>query len=121
MAKVTKAKVEHALRQTDGKVYLAARALGISFQAVYDYIKRYPELQEVVEQARGELVDVGETMLRKAVLAGEAWAVCFTLKTIGKSRGYIERAEFTGADGEPLVKLVINAGDAGDAGDAADG
>jgi hypothetical protein len=39
------------------------------------------------------MVDNAESALNRSVLSGEAWAVCFTLKTQGKSRGYIERQE----------------------------
>jgi hypothetical protein len=38
-----------------------------------------------------------------AVRRGEPWAVCFTLKCLGKDRGYVERQERTGAGGQPLV------------------
>ncbi|MEI8016283.1 MAG: hypothetical protein D4R81_07615 [Nitrospiraceae bacterium] len=38
-------------------------------------------------------LDEAEAALHKAVMRGEAWAVCFTLKTQGKGRGYTERLE----------------------------
>jgi hypothetical protein len=41
------------------------------------------------------------------VLAKEAWAVCFTLKTIGKGRGYVERNEVTGANGKDFIPPII--------------
>ena len=44
------------------------------------------------------------TSLKRAVINGEAWAVCFTLKTLGKSRGYVERVqqEISGRDGQAI-------------------
>ena len=37
---------------------------------------------------------------------GEPWAIQMTLKTIGKSRGYVERQEVTGADSSPIELIV---------------
>ena len=36
---------------------------------------------------------MAELSLFKAIQTGEAWAVCFYLKTQGKDRGYVERYE----------------------------
>ena len=38
-------------------------------------------------------MDLAESALKRAVLAGEGWAVCFALKCQGKNRGYVERVE----------------------------
>jgi len=48
-------------------------------------------LQEIIDTARGQLIDTAELALYQAVKRGEAWAVCFSLKTVGHHRGYIER------------------------------
>lgn len=83
-------------------VYLAARALQCSPQTIYNYRDKYPDVARAIEQSRGELVDTAELALKRAVLAGEAWAVCFALKTIGRNRGYSERHEISGIEGEPI-------------------
>ncbi len=95
-----------ALKQTKGKTYLASKALGCDFKTIQNYAKRFPEIQEVIEEERGHSLDIAESALERAVLNGEGWAVCFTLKTIGKKRGYVERQEITGADGENLFKII---------------
>jgi len=94
-----------ALKATMGKVYLAAKELGCSHQTVYNYLNNNPELKELVEAERGQMIDVAECALKRATIKGEAWAVCFTLKTIGKDRGYIERhqQELSGRDGKPVA------------------
>jgi len=67
--------------------------------------KRVQAVEQVIQECRGELVDLGELALRKAVLSGEPWAVGLVLKTLGKDRGYVERQEITGKEGGP-VRLV---------------
>ncbi len=48
------------------------------------------------------MLDTAEVALWKGIQDGESWAVQFALRTIGRSRGYVERREHTGADGEPI-------------------
>lgn len=61
------------------------------------------------------MCDNAESALNRAVINGEAWAVCFTLKTQAKDRGYVERVqqEVSGRDGQALeinatVKTVFD-------------
>jgi hypothetical protein len=101
----TKKRIIEALRKTGGKVYAAARLLGCGHETVYRAIRNSKEVESILAQERGEMVDFAETNLKKAVLEGEAWAVCFTLKTLGKDRGYIERhaIEHGGPNGQPIA------------------
>jgi len=96
-----------ALRKTKGMVYLAAKELGCSHQTVYNYIRRHPTVKAEADYQRGELLDIAELKLREAVIAGEQWALQFALKLLGKNRGYVERQEITGADGEPVKILRV--------------
>lgn len=88
-----------ALTSFNGMVYLAAKHLGCAPSAIYRRMEKSARVREVVDNSRGELLDVAETALKAAVTAKEGWAVCFTLKTIGKDRGYVERQEFSGPEG----------------------
>lgn len=99
--KYTAAKMIEALKATKGMVYVAAKKIGCSPNTVYRYARAYPTVQQAIDNERGEFVDTAELALLRAVQSGEAWAVCFTLKTLGKSRGYVERQEITGKDGGP--------------------
>lgn len=96
------ATIAAALRATDGKVFLAAERVGCSPDAIYTRIKQEPALAALVADLRGKLVDLAETSLKRGVLSGDGWAVIFTLKTLGKDRGYVERSEVTGKDGAPI-------------------
>jgi len=52
-----------------------------------------------------------ESKLYSKALAGDTTSMIFFLKTQGKKRGYIERQEITGEDGNELVIKVIYAND----------
>ena len=52
-----------------------------------------PKIREAIDNARGLLVDEAEAALAKLVEAGDMTAVVFTLKTIGKGRGYVVFAQ----------------------------
>ena len=98
-------KIIAALRETSGLVSLAAKRVPCSITTINARRKSIRAVQQVIDECRGELVDLGELALRKAVLNGEPWAVGLVLKTLGKERGYVERQEITGKEGGP-VRLV---------------
>jgi hypothetical protein len=97
--------VAQQLRELHGNVAAVARACGVGRTAVCNFVRRRPQLQGVLKECREAMKDNAESALYRAVLAGEAWAVCFYLKTQAKDRGYVERAEIDPV--RPLtVKLV---------------
>lgn len=85
--------VATALRVARGNLSGAARALQCDRQTVYGYIADHPELEAVRAEGTELRLDLAENALDRAVAQGEAWAVCFLLKTIGRRRGYVERQE----------------------------
>lgn len=104
--KLTREQVIEALENVNGMVYLAAESLGVTARTVYNYAARYVSVQEAIDQSRGKVLDMAEQALYSAVLKGEHWAVTFALRTIGKSRGYVEKTEQE-ITGEIQQNLVI--------------
>lgn len=84
----------------------AARELKCHPDTIRNYARRHTTVKKALDDEREDLVDLAETGLRVALLNREAWAVAFTLKTIGKSRGYVERQEVSGADEEPITFII---------------
>ena len=107
MRRITNADVEQHIEPTKGNVAAIARALGTSRGTVWNRIQSSPSLQTLLADARETMLDNAESSLYRAVLAGEAWAVCFFLKTQGKRRGYVERQEVTGAEGGEVIFRVV--------------
>lgn len=90
-----------------------ASTLGVRRSTVYLWCSKYPEFRQALNDAREQFIDLAESNLRKLVAGVPAietdengnkrfvgWierpsetAIIFTLKTRGKSRGYVERSE----------------------------
>jgi hypothetical protein len=99
-------RIIECLRETNGLVSLAAKRVPCSISTINARRKRVKAVEDVVRECRDELVDYGELALRRAVVAGEPWAVALVLKTLGRGRGYVERQEMTGAKGSSLAPVV---------------
>ena len=96
-----------ALHATRGRIYLAADQLGCDPQTIYNRMEKEPELAEVIHAERERRIDIAEMALDRAVLEGEAWAIRLTLKCIGKRRGYVERQEIGGVDGNAIQIVQV--------------
>lgn len=77
----------------NGNLDAIARSFGSSRRTVKRIIDSDPALLRAWEDAREGMIDNAESALYRGVIGGQAWAVCFFLKTQGRKRGYIERAE----------------------------
>lgn len=111
MARISKGAIKEAVERYDGNVSAIARAFGVTRNTIYKYCReRYPDLWELIEDKREEWLDDIEAELVKKAKRGDTTAQIFFLKTQGKSRGYTERSEITGADGGPLsvsqIKII---------------
>jgi hypothetical protein len=97
--------VAKAIKECHGGKYAAARKLGITFQTLQNYCNQDPSLNDVVKEAKGHMLDTVEHQLFEKAMAGEPWAICFTLKTIGKQRNYSERIEHRHG-GDPTAPAI---------------
>lgn len=74
---------------------------------IRNYADKYTTVKAALMSERRALVDLAETGLRSALLSREAWAIAFTLKTLGKDDGYAERQEVTGKDGAAIEVIHV--------------
>lgn len=101
----TDKQILNAVSQSKGLVFLAAKHLGCTPSTIHHRAQKNPKIRECIEDERGWILDFAESKLLQAVKGGEAWAVCFLLKTQGKQRGYVERQE---VKAETKVAMVNN-------------
>ena len=103
--------VEEAIREAQGNVSAAARALGVDRSTVHRKIQKSARLQVARDNSRETVLDDIETTLEQQALDGNTTAAIFILKTRAKNRGYVERIEQQ-TEGELTIKVQYE-GDGG--------
>ena len=107
--KFTEEQVIEALKETKGLQALAAYKLGCNVSTIWRYSERFESVKEELKHQHESLLDMAEGKLYQAIQNGEAWAICFFLKTRGKKRHYSERLQITDGEGNPVqpVQIVV--------------
>jgi hypothetical protein len=102
----TQKQVADALLAANGIMTLAAEMLGTNRETLRSYLKAFPDIEKMVEDGTERLLDKAESNVKSAIDRGDLYTSQWYLSRKGKGRGYCERSEITGKDGEP-VKLVV--------------
>jgi hypothetical protein len=103
---LTEDDVAEALREFDGNMAAVGRKLRVSRQAVWAYVQERESLKEIQSEVKETFIDDIEGALYRGAKEGNTTAQIFILKTQGRGRGYVERVENTGADGQPIEVVV---------------
>ena len=90
------------LNEKNGNILETAKALSITRRCLYNWIEKDEELKQAVIDARETIIDIAENKLLQAINSGDMTAIIFTLKTLGKARGYIETKEVKVSDIEGM-------------------
>ncbi len=98
----TKKALLEALEKTLGIVTTACKIVGINRWTFYSYIKNDEEFAKAVKELENVALDFAESALHENIKNGKEPSTIFYLKTKGKNRGYVERQEITGKEGEPI-------------------
>ncbi len=104
----TKEQVLGAIKGSMGIVSKIAHALGgCDWHTAQRYVQRWAETRAAYADESERALDLSESMLLKAVQAGDGPMIRFHLATKGKQRGYTERTEVTGAEGG-AVRVIFD-------------
>ena len=117
--KLTAEQVIEALKKYNGLAAMAADALGITAQTIYNYRDRYVSVADTLHHLKEKRKDIVEGKLWGRINSDDTTAIIFYLKTQAKDRGYVERYEHGGAADAPPIKTestVIHAIDPATAG-----
>jgi hypothetical protein len=82
-----------ALKQAQGRVYIAAQLLGCSHTTVYNYLDTYPTVAQAKDEYEGKEIDMVELQLMKQINQGNLGAIIYYLKTKGRKRGWTEKID----------------------------
>lgn len=83
-----------SLNKSLGIVTNACKAVGISRETHYRWLREDSEYAQQVRDIEGVTLDFAESKLHEQIFNGNVASIIFFLKTKGKSRGYVERQEF---------------------------
>lgn len=103
----TKAKVLAAIKGSAGIRTTIANRLGCTWGTANKWANYWPETREAMQHEKESVLDLCEGTLFKAVQEGDTGSAKWILSTMGKDRGYVERQEITGKDGEPTAAPVF--------------
>jgi len=104
----SKERVLEAIKGSMGIVSHIAAQLGkCEWHTAQRYINRWEETRRAYVDESERALDLSESMLLKAITAGDGPMIRFHLATKGKQRGYVERTELDGPDGRPIPIQII--------------
>lgn len=89
----TKEEVEQALINSKGFITVAARSLGCTARTVKNYMNEFPELWEIRQEAKSEIVDMAEFNLFKNIQEGKESSIIYALNQLARDRGYGKRLQ----------------------------
>ncbi len=84
----TDKKIIAAVREAEGMLSVAARALGCSRRTIEERANTSQAVRDAINEEREFQLDTAESELNKAIKAGKPWAITYKLSTLGKKRGY---------------------------------
>ena len=68
-------------------------AIGCTRASFYKWIKKDPNLEEMINEANESIIDFAESKLIEHISNGDVTSLIFFLKTKGKKRGYVEQVD----------------------------
>lgn len=95
-----------ALEKSLGVVTTACKKVNVARSTFYKWLTEDKEFEAAVNDMDNIALDFAESSLHRQIQSGIPSSTIFYLKTRGKKRGYIERTEVTGADGESLAQIT---------------
>ena len=98
----TKKALLQALEKTLGIVTTACKVVGVQRGTFYRYYNEDKDFAKAVKEIDNVVLDFAESQLHKQIKDNNTSSTIFYLKTKGKNRGYVERQEITGKEGEPI-------------------
>lgn len=90
-----------------GIITVIAKRVGCTWHTAAKYIREYPTIKAAYDDECEQILDLAETKLFAAVTNGDLAAVKYILSTKGKKRGYTERTEVSGIDGDAVKIRVV--------------
>ncbi len=95
-------RVIEAIKGSGAIMSTIARRLEVSWHTAYKWTHKWDATKQALQDEEERTIDLAESTLLKSIESGDIQAAKWYLSTKGKKRGYSERTEITGAEGEPI-------------------
>jgi len=104
----TKKALIEALEKTLGIVTTACKLVGVDRGSFYRYVLEDKDFAKAVKDVANITFDFVESQLHKQIKDNNTASTIFYAKTKMKNRGYVERQEITGKDGDAIEITGFN-------------
>jgi len=98
----TKETVLAAIKDSASIMSTIAKRLGCTWDTANRFCRKWEETRQALENETETILDMAESTVFKNIKDGNSQDAKWLLSTKGKNRGYNERHEITGADGEAI-------------------
>lgn len=102
--------IVRAFERCGGVVSDVAKMLDVDATTVYAYMRTYPQLNEIRQQARDEMLMNAEDTLGQLVRDGDWQAIKLVITSQGRKLGYASTTQLV-ADGESAITIRVVYGD----------
>lgn len=104
--KIPAGEIYDLIKEYRGNKAAICRELGITRTKLDERINKSPELQELMNDLREEVIDTAESnMFRRVESGADPAAERFILSTIGRNRGYSTSVTGSGSNGDIVVTI----------------
>jgi len=85
--------VAKAIKDNNGLLTYAAKALKCDYHTIQNYINRHPSLRKVRDEIDDTILDLCENKIHELINDGDADSIWKYIKYKGRKRGYIESTD----------------------------
>ena len=95
-------KILKAIPGTGGLKSAIAVKLGVHYRTILNYEAKYKTVRQAIDEEKEKILDKAESVLFVRIQNGDEDTCKWFLARKGKQRGYTERTEVTGKEGEGI-------------------
>lgn len=100
-----------AIPKSGGIISTIAKRVGCDWNTAKKWCTEKPTVRQAYEAECESLLDMAEGVILKSIQGGDSADAKWYLTKKGKHRGYTDRTEITGAEGEALFRVVYDRSD----------
>ncbi len=97
-----------AIPGTGGIISMIARKVNCDWNTAKKYVTKYATVEAAYDAECEAVLDMAESRVIEMMKEKDGTMLRYYLSTKGKSRGYVERQEVTGADGKDIGMKITD-------------